>query len=157
AFPFAERLVVATPFARTLIVGIAHGRVAASAWVAPRPSATKPAAARSPLARETLRQLKAYLARKLPVFDLPLALLGTPFEVAVWQTVATIPFGMRVPYGEVARAVGRPGAHRGVARAMSHAPLALFIPAHRVIGADGKVKGAARGSMRLRLLAFESK
>jgi len=151
------RLVAATPFSRALAIDIADERIVASSWVAarlvtPQRSATR----RSALAREILRQLGAYLQKKLAIFDLPLALVGTEFELAVWQAVTTIPFGVRVPYAEVARAIDRPGAHRGVARAMSKSRVDLFIPAHRVIGADGRIKGAGRGSMRRRLLAFES-
>lgn len=151
------RLVVATPFARALAIDIVQERIIVSTWVAARFATSHRAATRrSALARETVRQLDAYLRRKLAVFDLPLDLAGTAFERAVWEAVATIPFGVRVPYADVARAIDRPGAQRAVARAMSKTPLDLFIPAHRVIGADGTIKGAGSGSMRRRLLAFES-
>jgi O-6-methylguanine DNA methyltransferase len=159
-----ERLAIATPFARTLVVEISHERIVTSRFISPRaraasgartPEALERSRPASDLARELGAQLGRYFAKRLVHFDVPLLLSGTPYELEVWNAVATIPFGTFVPYGEVARAIGRPGTHRGVARAMSNAPLDLFIPAHRVLGADGRVKGAAPGSMRLRLVAFE--
>jgi O-6-methylguanine DNA methyltransferase len=63
---------------------------------------------------------------------------------------------MLVSYADIARAIGRPRAHRGVARAMSRTPLDLFIPAHRVLGADGTIKGdELQTAMRRQLLQFE--
>jgi methylated-DNA-[protein]-cysteine S-methyltransferase len=150
------RIVIATPFARSLAVDAGNDVVVSSDWISPRTPPTRDAHLRGhSLARDVLRQVRAYLNRRCVRFDLPLALSGTDFELAVWRAVATIPFGARVSYADVARAVDRAGAHRGVARALASAPLALFIPAHRVVGADGRVKGAEAGSMRLRLLAFE--
>lgn len=111
---------------------------------------------KAPLVRELAAQVRAYGKRRLRRFDVPLSLRGTPFQLAVWHTVASLEFGDLVAYGEIARAVGRPLAHRGVAAAMRETPLSLFIPAHRVIGADGRVRGEAPDAHRRRaLLAFE--
>jgi O-6-methylguanine DNA methyltransferase len=109
------------------------------------------------LVREAAAQVRAYFARRLRRFDLPLEPEGTPFAIAVWQCVAGLSFGEFVSYADVARAIGRPLAHRGVALAMGRTPIDLFVPAHRVIGADGRVKGALPGSLRLRLADFERK
>ncbi|HEY9181118.1 MAG TPA: methylated-DNA--[protein]-cysteine S-methyltransferase [Candidatus Baltobacteraceae bacterium] len=107
------------------------------------------------LLREARRQVDAYFKKRLRRFDLPLRFEGTDFQKEVWSFVAALEAGEIISYGDLARCIGRPRAHRGVAAAMRMTPLDLFIPAHRVVGADGSVRGAARGSMRRRLLAFE--
>ena len=111
--------------------------------------------AREPLLRDIARQLRAYDARALRTFTLPLQFVGTQLQREIWRAVSEIPFGMTVAYGEIARAIGAPGAHRAVAAAMGCCEHALLVPAHRVIGADGSIKGAGPGSLRRRLLAFE--
>ena len=105
--------------------------------------------------READRQLRAYFARRLQRFDLPLHLVGTPLQTRVWELVSQLEFGELISYGDVARAVGFPGAHRGVAAAMGRSPYDVLIPAHRVVGSDGRIKGAGPNSMRRRLLVFE--
>jgi len=143
----------ATPLGVHLVVGSDGERIVSSDFA--RPTRSRVMRPRDPLLRETQAQLRAYFARRLTRFDLPLALAGPPFSLAAWRLVAELGFGEVVSYADVARAIGRPFAHRGVASAMGRAPLDLFIPAHRVVGADGRVRGAGRDSMRLRLLAFE--
>lgn len=109
----------------------------------------------SRLLQEAARQVRSYWRRQLDVFTVPLALQGTEFECAVWRLVSRLHFGEFLSYSDVAYAVGHPGAHRAVAAAMGRTPIDLFIPAHRVIGADGRLKGCAPGSMRERLYSFE--
>jgi methylated-DNA-[protein]-cysteine S-methyltransferase len=146
-------LTLSTPVGAVLQVRAAGGRIVACAFhTRMRPTTSLP---RDPLLREARAQLQAYFRKRLRRFDLPLALEGTPFQCAVWQLVASLETGELISYGDVARAIGEPLAHRGVAAAMKRTPFDLLIPAHRVIGADGRVKGAGPNSLRRRLLAFE--
>ncbi len=144
---------IPTPLGRDLLI-VGNGLEILESRLVParRAAGPKPGDALLADARD---QVRAYFARRLRHFDLPLALHGTPLQVAAWRAVAALGFGEFVSYADVARAIGRPLAHRGIAAAMAAAPLDLFIPAHRVVGADGRVRGAQPGSLRLRLVAFE--
>jgi O-6-methylguanine DNA methyltransferase len=147
------RLRISTPLRRDLLI-VGNGEVilASNFVAAKRAGEGKPSDA---LLAEARTQVRAYFDRRLRRFDLPLALLGTPLQIDAWRAVASLAFGEFVSYADIARAIGRPLAHRGVAAAMAAAPFDLFIPAHRVIGADGRIKGAGPASMRYRLAAFE--
>ncbi len=110
----------------------------------------------APLLAETARQLCDYFARRRTTFDLPLGLRGTPFQVAVWRALLAIPAGETRSYSDVARAVERPDAVRAVARANGDNRLAIVVPCHRVIGADGSLTGYGGGLWRKqRLLDLE--
>lgn len=78
-------------------------------------------------------------------FDLPLAPRGTPFQQAVWQQLLRIPYGEVRTYGQLAAALGKPGASRAVGSACRRNPLCILIPCHRVVGADGSLTGYAGG------------
>ncbi|MGZ3499252.1 MAG: methylated-DNA--[protein]-cysteine S-methyltransferase [Vulcanimicrobiaceae bacterium] len=144
---------IATPLGFALRVTSDGDAIVGSDFVRAKAAARQ--RTRDRLLREAKAQVDAYFRKRLQRFDLPLHLAGTPFQVAVWKLVAQLEVGELIAYGEVARALGHPLSHRGVAAAMAKAPLDLFIPAHRVIGADGRVKGSAPGSLRRKLLAFE--
>ena len=99
----------------------------------------------TPLLREAERQLKAYLAGRLRNFDLPLAPRGTPFQQKVWAALTAIPYGETRSYKQVAEAVGCPKGCRAVGMANNRNPIAIVIPCHRVIGADGALVGYGGG------------
>jgi len=98
-----------------------------------------------PVLRETRRQILAYLQGSLRVFDLPLAPQGTPFRQAVWQELLMIPYGETMTYGELAARLGAKNKARAVGGAAHHNPIALIIPCHRLIGADGSLTGFGGG------------
>ncbi|MGH9047330.1 MAG: methylated-DNA--[protein]-cysteine S-methyltransferase, partial [Acidimicrobiales bacterium] len=106
---------------------------------------------------EAARQLDAYFANERRRFDLPLALGGTDFQRQVWLTLAEIPYGETISYAELARWVGRPRAFRAVGQANGANPIAVILPCHRVIAADGSIGGYGGGlAMKRQLLALES-
>ncbi|MET9620678.1 MULTISPECIES: methylated-DNA--[protein]-cysteine S-methyltransferase [unclassified Streptomyces] len=106
---------------------------------------------------EAIRQLDAYFAGELTEFDLPLRLDGTEFQLRVWEQLRRIPYGETRTYGELAEALGSPGASRAVGLANGKNPVTIIVPCHRVIGAGGSLTGYGGGlSRKQRLLAFES-
>ena len=113
------------------------------------------AGARDPAARlvEAARdQLSAYLAGQRRVFDVPLVLSGTPFQVAVWEALRAVSYGCTWSYGELARHLGRPHAARAVGAALRKNPIGIIVPCHRVIGGDGSLVGYAGGLEKKRWL-----
>ncbi len=96
----------------------------------------------------TALELDAYFAGTCRMFSLPLAALGSEFQREVWERLRAIPYGATASYSEIARALGRPRGVRAVARANGDNRLAIVIPCHRVIGADGKLTGYGGGLWR---------
>lgn len=137
-----------------LEVRCAGGAVTALRWV----EAACPGAEPTALSDEAARQVRQYLAGERRAFDLPLAAEGTDFQRAVWQALGEIPYGQTRTYGEIAAAIGRPGAARAVGAAAGRNPLWLVVPCHRCVGRGGALTGYAGGLWRKeRLLALERK
>ena len=110
-----------------------------------------------PLLVEAERQLNAYFAGTLTMFSLPLDFAGTDFQVQVWRTLCTIPYGKTRSYGEIAAQIGRPAAVRAVGAANGKNPISIIAPCHRVIGSNGKLTGFAGGlEAKAFLLALEA-
>lgn len=101
--------------------------------------------AETPLILACRRQLEEYFAGVRQCFSLPLAPKGTTFQQKVWAALREIPYGETRSYGEIARAIGSPKAARAVGMANHCNPLAILIPCHRVIGANGFLTGYAPG------------
>jgi methylated-DNA-[protein]-cysteine S-methyltransferase len=98
-------------------------------------------------------ELGEYFARARFAFDLPTAPHGTPFQHRVWTALREIPYGQTATYGDVARRLGlEPSAARAVGLANGANPLAIVVPCHRVIGADGTLTGYGGGLERKQYL-----
>lgn len=103
-------------------------------------------------------QLERYFHGKLAQVEVPLAQAGTPFQRVVWQELQNIPPGETRSYSALARALDRPEATRAVARANGANTIAILIPCHRIIGADGTLTGYGGGLWRKQwLLAQEAR
>ena len=97
--------------------------------------------------------LDAYFAGDLGALDaLQVSTAGTPFQREVWRALRTIPAGIPTSYGALAAQMGRPGSARAVGSANRKNPVAIVVPCHRVIGAQGTLVGYAGGMDRKRWL-----
>lgn len=104
-----------------------------------------------------IKQLDEYFNRKRTVFDLPLDLQGTEFQLRVWNELLKIPFDRTITYKELALKLGNLKAIRAVGTANGANPVSIIVPCHRVIGSDGSLTGYAGGLWRKKwLLEFES-
>lgn len=97
-------------------------------------------------------QLREYFEGRRKAFDLPLDLVGTPFQRAVWQALLVIPYGETTTYSGIARRCGRPQAVRAVGGAIGRNPVSIVVPCHRVVGSDGSLTGFGGGLPRKRAL-----
>jgi len=104
-----------------------------------------------PVFDETLRWLDLYFSGSVPDRVPPLALHGSAFRQRVWQLLLQIPYGQTVTYGDLARRLGCRSA-QAVGGAVGHNPIALIVPCHRVVGAQGALTGYAGGIDRKRAL-----
>lgn len=101
---------------------------------------------------DAVEQLEDYFAGERQDFDLRLVLEGTAFQHRVWEALRTIPYGETRSYGEIAEQIGSPAAFRAVGLANGHNPIAVIVPCHRVIGANGSLTGFGGGLDRKRTL-----
>lgn len=101
-------------------------------------------------------QLEEYFATQRTDFAVTLAPEGTPFQLAVWEALKTIPYGQTSSYTDIAEHIGKPKAVRAVGAANGRNPLSIFVPCHRVIGKSGTLTGYAGGlDKKSILLALE--
>lgn len=101
-------------------------------------------------------QLEAYFRGELRDFTFELDLVGTQFQKDCWQALLRIPYGKTCSYAEIARAIGRPKAFRAVGQANHDNPIAIVVPCHRVLGANGALTGYGGGlSTKEKLLRLE--
>ncbi len=94
---------------------------------------------------EAARQLDEYFAGDRRDFDLPLAPIGTDFQLRVWAQLRTIPYGETCSYADIARGIGATNGFRAVGLANGRNPISIIVPCHRVIGADGSLTGFGGG------------
>ena len=114
-----------------------------------------------PVFEEAVRWLDTYFGGNVPAFTPALRLQGSPFREAVWDALLNIPYGATTSYGEIAERIAK---QRGIKKmsaqavggAVGHNPVALIVPCHRVIGADGSLTGYGGGlDKKAKLLALE--
>ena len=110
-----------------------------------------------PIVNETIRQLREYFSGTRTVFSIPIDPEGTDFRKRVWTELLKIPFGKTISYLELAHLLGDEKVIRAAASANGSNPIAIIVPCHRVIGADGSLTGYAGGLHRKQwLLEHES-
>src|SRR5439155_5946178 len=106
---------------------------------------------------QTLAQLDEYFAGRRTRFDVPLAPFGTSYQHAIWNAIATVPYGKTITYGELATRAGYAGDARAAGAATGQNPIGVIVPCHRIIGANGKLTGYAGGlEKKSALLALEA-
>lgn len=139
-----------------LILGDHDGRLCLAVWAADsQPASVVHRVCRhlrarlrdgsTPLLDQAGLQLDQYFRGERREFDVPLLPIGTDFQQRAWRQLQTIPYGTTITYGEQAAAMGQPTATRAIAHANGQNAISIFIPCHRVIGADGKLTGYAGG------------
>ena len=109
-----------------------------------------------PVFTETRRWIDLYFSGEKPDFLPPLNPQGTPFQLKVWRELLTIPYGQTTTYGEIARRLQCRSA-QAIGQAVHRNPIAIIIPCHRVIGANGSLVGYASGlDVKQELLRIEN-
>lgn len=96
--------------------------------------------------------LQSYFNGELTEFNVPLRMDGSEFQVAVWKALMDVPYGKTASYGDIAHALGKPGASRAVGGANNSNHIPIIIPCHRIIGADGSMTGFGGGMKNKEIL-----
>jgi len=109
-----------------------------------------------PILRRAAAMLAEYFDGTRKLFDIALAPVGTKFQRAIWNQIFRVPYGETIAYRDLAARSGRPEAVRAAGAATGRNPLSIFVPCHRILGADGSLTGYAGGlDRKSALLALE--
>jgi len=112
---------------------------------------------KSAIIEETIWQLNAYFDQKLEQFEIPLHMVGSPFQISVWNELLKIPYGKTETYLGLSQRILNEKAIRAVAAANGANPISIIVPCHRIIGSKGELTGYAGGiKIKQQLLALES-
>ena len=108
--------------------------------------------------KQVVEQLEAYFCGALDTFEVPTSVSGSPFQLLVWRALLEIPYGETRTYGQIAKTIGQPRSARAVGLANNQNPLAIIVPCHRVVGANGSMTGYGGGVTRKKwLLQLEAR
>ena len=119
-------------------------------------SSLPPDSSSVPVAEQAVSQLTEYFCGKRTAFDFPIQPKGTAFQLSVWKALLQIPYGETRTYGQIAAAIGKPGAARAVGQACNRNPLWFVIPCHRVVGSNRNLTGYEGGlDLKQKLLDLE--
>lgn len=154
--------VIATPIGKLTLVASAKGLCEINFGSDKRAGTTSQSASQSEVVKRHLdateRQLREYFDGKRKKFSLKLDLSGTAFQESAWRALATIPYGQTISYSQQAKRIRKPLAVRAVGSANGKNPVAIVLPCHRVISADGSLGGYGGGlNIKRKLLALESR
>ena len=146
-----------SPMGPLCLAGTEHGLVRVDFQQGDRPVETNATWQEdSGILADGVRQLREYFSGARHDFSLALAPDGTPFQQRVWEELRRIPYGVTITYRELAQRLGMANGARAVGTANGRNPIAIIIPCHRVIGADGRLRGYASGlPIKHRLLQHE--
>ena len=107
--------------------------------------------------KQVEKELDEYFSGQRTEFDVPIYLVGTEFQMEVWEKLVDIPYGRTISYSELAKMIGQPRSVRAVANAVGANPISIIVPCHRVVGTDGSLTGYAGGlPAKQTLLALET-
>jgi methylated-DNA-[protein]-cysteine S-methyltransferase len=151
-YRYTAQAIVASPLGDLRLARTPIGL--ASAWFIhgtkdhPGPLADTPTAPEDALLQQAAREFQQYWRGEAATFHVPLDLVGTPFQRAVWRALLDIPFGATRTYGDIARRIGQPRAAQAVGMAVGANPLIVIVPCHRIIGRDARLTGFSSGLPR---------
>ena len=149
---YTAQAIVASPLGDLRLARTAQGL--AGAWFLhgtkdhPGSLSDTPVAPEDVLLQQAAREFDRYWHGQATTFEVPLDLLGTPFQCAVWQALLEIPFGATRTYGDIARQVGQPKGAQAVGMAVGANPLIVIVPCHRIIGRNARLTGFSSGMPR---------
>ena len=109
------------------------------------------------LIKETKKQIDEYIIRERKAFDIPIKMIGTDFQIKVWEELKKIEYGTSISYQALAERVKNKNYARAVGLANNKNPIPIIVPCHRVIGKNGKLVGYAGGlDIKSKLLEIEN-